>query len=156
MKSSLRGLTTYTKKLNSNLQDFGFPLIMLCSSLFQAPSPATPAKSPDKSQDSPLPVMKKEGDIPLILRGSSLLDVPSQPGTPRSTPPSPATPQSIQDMGTAAGSPTVPLIDSKNNVVKPGILRYNNTSEEFQVGNFVGNKPATPGSLIHEYPTFYH
>lgn len=111
----------------------------------QVPSPATPAKSPDKSQDSPLPATKKESDIPLILRGSSLLDVPSQPGTPRSTPPSPATPQSIQDLGTTAGSPTVPLVDpNKNNVVKPGILRYN-ASEEFQVGNFVGNKPPTPG-----------
>lgn len=88
--------------------------------------------------------MKKEGDIPLISRGSSLLDVPSQPGTPRSTPPSPATPQSIQDLGTAAGSPTVPLVDPKSNVVKPGILRYN-ASEEFQVGSYVGSKPATPG-----------
>lgn len=61
----------------------------------------------------------------------------SQPGTPRSTPPSPATPQSLQEMGTGGGSPTVPLVDSNKSVVKPGILRYG-TGEEFPVGVFAG------------------
>lgn len=101
-------------------------------------------KSPDKSQDSPLP--KKDGEIPLILRGSGLLEVPSQPVTPRSTPPSPATPQSLQDLGASAGSPSVPLVETKN-VVKPGILRYGGT-EEFAVGAFSGNNAQVTGKCI--------
>lgn len=109
----------------------------------EAPSPVTPVKSPDKSQDSPLTPQKKDTELPLVLRGSGLLEVPSQPGTPRSTPPSPGTPQSLQDMGTSVGSPTVPLVDSKN-VVKPGVLRYNST-EEFPMGVFGGNKSHVAG-----------
>jgi hypothetical protein len=110
----------------------------------EAPSPATPVKSPDKSQDSPLTPQKKETELPLILRGAGLLDVPSQPATPRSTPPSPATPQSLQDLGTGAGSPTVPLVETKN-VVKPGVLRYS-PPEEYPVGVFAANKPQVAGT----------
>lgn len=109
----------------------------------EAPSPATPIKSPDKSQDSPLTPQKKETELPLLLRGSNLLDVPSQPATPRSTPPSPATPQSIQELPPVASSPTVPIVDSKN-VVKPGVLRYT-TPEEYSVGVFSGSKPQVQG-----------
>lgn len=101
----------------------------------EAPSPATPVKSPDKSQDSPLTPQKKEAELPLILRGAGLLEVSSQPATPRSTPPSPATPQS--DLGASAGSPTVPL---EKSVVKPGVLRYTPT-EEFPVGVFTSKTP---------------
>lgn len=112
----------------------------------EAPSPATPIKSPDKSQDSPLTPQKKETELPLLLRGSNLLDVPSQPATPRSTPPSPATPQSIQELPPVASSPTVPIVDSKN-VVKPGVLRYT-TPEEYSVGVFSGSKPQVQGMQI--------
>ncbi|XP_063932996.1 zinc finger protein 609 isoform X3 [Zophobas morio] len=108
----------------------------------EAPSPATPVKSPDKSQDSPLTPQKKEPELPLILRGAGLLEVPSQPATPRSTPPSPATPQS--DLGAGAGSPTVPLVEPKN-VVKPGVLRYT-PPEEYPVGVFAANKQQVTGT----------
>ncbi|XP_017779114.1 PREDICTED: zinc finger protein 609-like [Nicrophorus vespilloides] len=110
----------------------------------EAPSPATPVKSPEKSQDSSpsTPQKKDQTELPpSILRG---LEVPTQPSTPRSTPPSPATPQSIQDMGAPAVSPTVPVptIDtSTKTVVKPGVLRYSSTNEEFTgVAVFATNK----------------
>ncbi|KAF5291361.1 hypothetical protein FQA39_LY03512 [Lamprigera yunnana] len=105
-----------------------------------APSPITPVKSPDKSQDSPLTPQKKDD----LLRGSGLLEVPSQPGTPRSTPPSPETPQSLPDMTTSVESPTMSLIDTKN-VVKASVLRYN-TTEEFPMGVFSSNKPHSTGT----------
>lgn len=110
------------------------------SSNIEAPSPATPVKSPDKSQDSPSTPQKKE-DLPLMLRNSGILDVSSQPATPRSTPPSPATPQSIQDLTNSAGSPTAPLVETsaKNVIVKPGVLRYT-SPEEFPV-TFPSSKP---------------
>lgn len=111
------------------------------SSNIEAPSPATPVKSPEKSQDSPSTPQKKE-ELPLLLRNSGLLDVSSQPATPRSTPPSPATPQSIQDLTNSAGSPTVPLVETstKNVVVKPGVLRYT-SPDEFPVATvFSANK----------------
>lgn len=115
----------------------------------EAPSPATPVKSPEKSQDSPL-TPKKEGELPSMLRGSSLLEVPSQPATPRSTPPSPATPQSIQEMAPTVGSPTVPINDVKP-VVKPGVLRYS-ANEEFPVGVFgTGNKSQVQGMLVGRF-----
>lgn len=111
----------------------------------EAPSPATPVKSPDKSQDSPATPQKKD-ELPLILRG---LDGSSQPATPRSTPPSPATPQSIQDLTNSVGSPTVPLVDStpstpKTVVTKPTVLRY---TEEFPVSNIfpAGKSQPLPG-----------
>ncbi|KAK9702995.1 hypothetical protein QE152_g29598 [Popillia japonica] len=129
------------------------------SSNIEAPSPATPVKSPEKSQDSPSTPQKKE-ELPLMLRNSGLLDVSSQPATPRSTPPSPATPQSIQDLTNSAGSPTVPLVETstKNVVVKPGVLRYT-SPEEFPV-TFPSNKPqqgpgpplSTTGSLASVRP----
>lgn len=110
----------------------------------EAPSPATPVKSPEKSQDSPLTPQKKDTtELPSILRGAGLLDVPSQPATPRSTPPSPATPQSLQELGTGAPSPTVAIVEQKN-VVKPGVLRFT-TPEEFPVGIFSSNKSQTSG-----------
>ncbi|XP_049818214.1 zinc finger protein 609-like isoform X5 [Aethina tumida] len=110
----------------------------------EAPSPATPVKSPEKAENSPVTPQKKD-DLPTLLRTPGLLEVPSQPATPRSTPPSPATPQSVSDLGqTAVGSPTVPSIDAKN-VVKPGVLRY---TEDYQVGVFPGNKPQIPGSPL--------
>lgn len=109
----------------------------------EAPSPATPVKSPEKSQDSPLTPQKKDTELPSILRGAGLLDVPSQPATPRSTPPSPATPQSLQELGTGAQSPTVAIVEQKN-VVKPGVLRFT-PPEEFPVGMFSSNKSQTSG-----------
>ncbi|XP_022913937.2 zinc finger protein 608 isoform X1 [Onthophagus taurus] len=124
------------------------------SSNIEAPSPATPVKSPDKSQDSPATPQKKE-DLPLILRS---LDATSQPDTPRSTPPSPATPQSIQDMTNSVGSPSVPLAEAasngvaKNVVAKPSVLRY---TEEFPVSNiFPGNKsqPVSGNNLTTPSP----
>ncbi|XP_044265222.1 zinc finger protein 609-like [Tribolium madens] len=99
----------------------------------EAPSPATPVKSPEKGQDSPLTPKKEE--LPMILRG---LEVSSQPATPRSTPPSPAT----SDLG-GAGSPTVQI---EKSVVKPGVLRYTPT-EEFPVGVFANKTPAAGPAL---------
>lgn len=113
----------------------------------EVPSPATPIKSPDKSQDSPLTPPKKDCELPIILRGANLLDVSSQPATPRSTPPSPVTPPSIQDLGSSASSPSVPIVDGKN-VVKPGVLRY--TPEEYAVAVFPGNKPQ-PAGILNNY-----
>lgn len=121
-------------------------------------------KSPDKaqeSQSSPLTPpqqqppqqqlqQQKKEELPLLLRGSNLLEVPnSQPGTPRSTPPSPATPQSIQELPPVASSPTVPiLVDSKSNVVKPGVLRYTSPDEyPVGVGLFSGSKPQVQGKI---------
>lgn len=115
----------------------------------EAPSPVTPVKSPDKSQDSPLTPLKKESELPLVLRGSGLLEDPSQPVTPRSTPPSPETPQSLQEL-TSVCSPTVPVVESKS-LVKPGVLRFN-SSEEFGIGVFSGSKIHTSGV----YSVFVH
>lgn len=98
----------------------------------EAPSPATPVKSPDKSQDSPLTPLKK--DTEGLLHGSNLLEVPSsQNVTPRSTP-SPVNPQSLQEMqGMVARSPAIPTIPTdKSNIVKPGVLRYT-PSEDYSV-----------------------
>ncbi|KAG5879268.1 hypothetical protein JTB14_020289 [Gonioctena quinquepunctata] len=126
------------------------------SSNIEAPSPITPAaKSPEKSQDvgspsTPTPTKKEAtaaaaAELPLLLRGANLSEVSSQPGTPRSTPPSPATPQTIQELPpVAASSPTVPLVDSKS-VVKPGVLRYTTTPEDYPVGIFSGNKAQVQG-----------
>lgn len=102
----------------------------------EAPSPATPVKSPDKSQDSPLTPLKKDSEVPILLHNSNLLEVPSsQNVTPRSTP-SPVTPQSLQEIpGVVARSPSVATTsaaDKSNNIVKPGVLRYT-TSDEFCV-----------------------
>ncbi|XP_008195436.2 zinc finger protein 608 isoform X3 [Tribolium castaneum] len=105
----------------------------------EAPSPATPVKSPEKGQDSPLTPKKEE--LPMILRG---LEVSSQPATPRSTPPSPAT----SDLGAGAASPTVQMDKS---VVKPGVLRYTPT-EEFPVGVFASKTPAAGPPLAPSAP----
>ncbi|KAB0803187.1 hypothetical protein PPYR_00157 [Photinus pyralis] len=107
-----------------------------------APSPITPVKSPDKSQDSPLTPQKKDD----LMRSTSLLEVPSQPGTPRSTPPSPETPQSLQDMSASVESPTMNLIETKS-VVKASVLRYNST-EEFTMGVFSANKSLVTGTPL--------
>ena len=116
------------------------------SSNIEVPSPATPVKSPEKSQDSPSTPQKKE-ELPLMLRGSTtILDVPSQPATPRSTPPSPATPQSMQDMAGSAGSPTVPLVETKT-TVKSGVLRYT-SPDEFSV-NVFPQKPQVSSKYFH-------
>ncbi|XP_060523998.1 zinc finger protein 608 isoform X2 [Cylas formicarius] len=127
----------------------------------EAPSPVTPVKSPEKSQDSPLTPVKKEttapSELPLLLRGTTassgagLLETGaassaaagSAPGTPRSTPPSPATPQSVQDLSSVAlGSPNVPpvepVVSKPQGLVKPGILRYG-APEEY---------PTSAGSMV--------
>lgn len=111
----------------------------------EAPSPATPVKSPEKSQDSPLTPQKKETvELPSLLRG---LDVPSQPNTP----PSPIIPQT--DLAPAVSPSVVPVPETKN-VVKPGVLRYT-ANEEFPVGVFSGktqNSNASIPSIKTEEP----
>lgn len=100
----------------------------------EAPSPATPVKSPEKSQDSPLTPLKKESEGPILLHSSNLLEVPSsQNVTPRSTP-SPVNPQSLQEIpGVVSRSPSVATTPTdKSNIVKPGVLRYT-PSEEYYV-----------------------
>lgn len=100
----------------------------------EAPSPATPVKSPDKSQDSPLTPLKKESEGPILLHNSNLLEVSSsQNVTPRSTP-SPVTSQSLQDIPTVVTrSPSVATTPTdKSNIVKPGVLRYT-ASEDYYV-----------------------
>ncbi|XP_044744100.1 zinc finger protein 609 [Coccinella septempunctata] len=108
----------------------------------EAPSPITPVKSPEKSQDSPLPAQKRDDEIAYIFKSGNILDVPSQPTTPRSTPPSPAIPQGLPDLasGTSVSSP----VENKN-IVKPGVLRFNN-AEEFPVGVFSSNKTQVSGT----------
>ncbi|XP_057669111.1 zinc finger protein 609-like isoform X1 [Diorhabda carinulata] len=118
----------------------------------EAPSPSMVAvKSPEKVPESPLtpPQQQKKEELPLLLRGSNLLEVSSQPATPRSTPPSPATPQSIQELPPVVSSPTVPIVEPSKSVVKPGVLRYSSTEEyPVAVGLFSGSKPQVPGSSI--------
>lgn len=100
----------------------------------EAPSPATPVKSPEKSQDSPLTPLKKETEGPMLLHNPTLLEVPSsQNVTPRSTP-SPVMPQSLQEIpGVVARSPSVTSTPTDNsNIVKPGVLRYT-ASEDYGV-----------------------
>lgn len=109
----------------------------------EAPSPVTPVKSPEKSQDSPLSATKRDEEIAYIFKSSNILDVPSQPTTPRSTPPSPAIPQGLPDLSTGAGVDSP--VENKN-VVKPGVLRFNN-AEEFPVGVFSSNKSQVSGEL---------
>ncbi|CAG9863123.1 unnamed protein product [Phyllotreta striolata] len=116
----------------------------------EAPSPSMVAvKSPEKSQDGPLtPPQPKKEELPLLLRGANLLEVSSQPGTPRSTPPSPATPQGVQELPPVASSPTVPIVEPKS-VVKPGVLRYTSPDEyPVGVGLFSGSKPQVQGTPI--------
>lgn len=115
----------------------------------EAPSPATPVKSPEKSQDSPITPLKKEPEVPVILRSSNLLEMPSQSVTPRSTPPSPATPQSIQESPATVRSPTV----TEKSIVKPGVLRYP-PPEEYPVGVYTGNKVQVQG--IQNFTTYRH
>lgn len=103
----------------------------------EAPSPATPVKSPEKSQDSPLTPLKKESEVPILMHGSNLLEVPtSQNVTPRSTPSPVTSSQGLQEMpsGVVARSPSVagaPTVE-KSGIVKPGVLRYT-TSEDYSV-----------------------
>lgn len=113
----------------------------------EAPSPATPVKSPDKSQDSPLTPLKKESEG--LLHSSNLLEVPSsQNVTPRSTP-SPVTSQSLQEIpGVVTRSPSVTATPTdKSNIVKPGVLRYS-ASEEYSVFSSAAAMNVQ-GKLIH-------
>jgi len=90
----------------------------------EAPSPVTPIKSPDKSQDRPTTPIKKDSslsEVPLLLSNTE--------GT--MTPPSPATPPSVLELPptiAVANSPGVPSIDAQTGkpqaVVKPAILRF--------------------------------
>ncbi|XP_030766359.1 zinc finger protein 608 [Sitophilus oryzae] len=94
----------------------------------EAPSPVTPVKSPEKSQDSPPTPVKKE---------SSAIEVPSILGNTNeggSTPPSPATPQSVHELpAVATSTPSIPMVDAVTGkpqaVVKPAILRYGSSEE---------------------------
>lgn len=120
-----KGILTF---LFFNLQDMTSTSENDESSNIEAPSPATPLKSPEKSQDSPLPP-KKEVEAPLPG---------SRPVTPHSTPPSPGTPQSLQEVPVvaAAASPFMPLVETKASagaIVKPGVLRFNNSPDDFSV-----------------------
>lgn len=108
----------------------------------EAPSPVTPVKSPEKSQDSPIPPQKRDDEIAYIFKSGNILDVPSQPTTPRSTPPSPAIPQGLSDLNTATNVSSP--VENKN-IVKPGVLRFNST-EEFPVGVFSSNKNQVAGT----------
>ncbi|KAL3285896.1 hypothetical protein HHI36_000416 [Cryptolaemus montrouzieri] len=110
----------------------------------EAPSPVTPVKSPEKSQDSPLPAQKRDDEIAYIFKSGAILDVPSQPTTPRSTPPSPVIPQGLPDL-TATSTPAVNSPAEAKNIVKPGVLRFNNP-EEFPVGVFSSNKTQVSGT----------
>ncbi|XP_066142971.1 zinc finger protein 608 [Euwallacea fornicatus] len=98
----------------------------------EAPSPVTPVKSPDKSQDSPSTPAKKDGsssEIPSLLNNAECA----------STPPSPATPPTVLDAPpTIPSSPIAPSVDAPTGkpqaVVKPAILRFGtttNTPEEY-------------------------
>ncbi|GLV43458.1 scribbler [Carabus blaptoides fortunei] len=121
----------------------------------EAPSPATPVKSPEKIPEAPATPQKKEEVTPLIVPtpagGLVVPEVPSQPGTPRSTPPSPQTPQHAAPppdiTPTAAPPPVIPVVDQKS-VVKPGVLRFG-PQEDFPVGAFGGNKAPTSSKLSH-------
>lgn len=129
----------------------------------EAPSPATPVKSPEKmNAESPVTPVKKE-DVLLLLPTSRPegSDASSQPATPNSSPPTPPTPQilaGIQDLTT--GSPTVPINDTKS-VIKPGVLRFG-PQEEFPVGAFAGSKPQTSGTsrryfiFVTKYLLFFY
>lgn len=125
------------------------------SSNIEAPSPATPLKSPEKSQDSPLSSVvppKKEAEAALGGGGS-------RPTTPHSGPPSP---QSLQEVpvpaaaAAAAASPFMPLVDPKAAVVtsaatlvKPGVLRYNSSPDDFGVFPSA-NKPHVTGKRLDD------
>lgn len=94
----------------------------------EAPSPVTPVKSPDKSQDSPPMPVKKDGsssEIPSLISNST-------EGV--STPPSPVTPPSVHELPpvVAASSPSTPIVEAPPTVklqavVKPAILRFGAT-----------------------------
>lgn len=127
----------------------------------EAPSPVTPVKSPEKVLEAPATPQKKEEitttpTTPLMVPTPVSLVVPvpevsSAPGTPRSTPPSPQTPQRAApppDLTTPiVVPPTVPIVESTKNVVKPGVLRFG-PQEEFAVGAFTGNKPPTSSMFL--------
>lgn len=127
----------------------------------EAPSPATPVKSPEKIPEAPATPQKKEEVVPLIVPapavggggGLVVQEVPSQPGTPRSTPPSPQTPQHAAPppdiTPTVAPPPVIPVVDQKS-VVKPGVLRFG-PQEDFPVGAFAGNKVPTSSKFCLQY-----
>ncbi|XP_050294462.1 zinc finger protein 608 [Anthonomus grandis grandis] len=103
----------------------------------EAPSPVTPVKSPEKSQDSPSTPVKKDSNCPTEL--PSLINNTTDSG---STPPSPCTPPSVQDVPPAPSVPASPqnvpppdVAPGKPQVavVKPAILRFGAgvTTDEF-------------------------
>lgn len=113
----------------------------------EAPSPATPVKSPEKITEAPATPIKKEEIPPVTTPIPVVPEINSQPETPRSTPPSPQTPQlSAPTPETPVPTPPVPLVDPKS-VVKPGVLRFG-PQEDFPVGAFTGNKPPTSSKTI--------
>lgn len=96
----------------------------------EAPSPVTPVKSPDKSQDSPPTPPVKKDSIAIENQLPSLLNTAVETV---STPPSPATPPSVHEMPAlptvaAISSPSVPMVEATavkpQPVVKPAILRF--------------------------------
>ncbi|CAH1128167.1 unnamed protein product [Ceutorhynchus assimilis] len=102
------------------------------SSNIEAPSPVAPVKSPEKSQDSPPTPVKKEAELSTSLICNNITAPEAV-----STPPSPATPPSVQELPATvatATSPNVPIIESISTtgkpqaVVKPAILRFGTTS----------------------------
>lgn len=116
----------------------------------EAPSPATPVKSPEKLSEAPAtPVKKEEVASASTPIPSVVAETNSQPETPRSTPPSPQTPQlnvPTPETPTPTPAPAPSLVDPKS-VVKPGVLRFG-PQEDFPVGAFTGNKAPSSGEFI--------
>lgn len=115
----------------------------------EAPSPATPVKSPEKVIEAPATPVKKEEVLPVTTPiPAAVAEINSQPDTPRSTPPSPQTPQhAAPPPETPVPTPPAPLVDPKS-VVKPGVLRFG-PQEDFPVGAFTGTKPPTSSKSLN-------
>lgn len=134
----------------------------------EAPSPATPVKSPEKVPEAPVTPVKKEetsnntnnvAPIPV----PELVSSNSQPETPRSTPPLPQTQQSQVQSSTAnapveqtVANTSAPIqnVENKTGVVKPGVLRFG-PQEEYPIGNFTTTKPPTSSKFLFFYPLYY-
>lgn len=112
----------------------------------EAPSPATPVKSPEKIIEAPTTPVKKEEVTTVPSTPPVVPEAPIQASTPKSRPPSPTTPQTPllaqpppEIVATAVPPPPA---DSKA-IVKPGVLRFAQ-EEPIYSPPFVNKPPSGP------------